>query len=386
MSRSSVSRPVTTPMWSSSSKILWSSSKTLSPTTSKSLLPPLTLLCSASMFPSYIPKTCSMITVRSGSTRSNSLRPIASSLAPATRSLNPSLQAKTFSTPSIVRSMPTVSLPLTKTLASSSSLIPSPSPKQTGDQVEWSPRPNPKRNTLRSNWRPRLLRSPKRVAEMVVVSPTRNCPRRGSCRPPMSALRHSNAPSVPERRSIHLSRKLQGPRARRFGHTFRIVLPKIHCHTRAPSVLTTGSQVREPGISHRRCQDSSTRKVADHHRLVENLSTLDLQESAPMGRAWSQGGVQKGSSLCTETLDAEIYRPVRRRLCDQRSSQGQTYRSIPGPCFRRRPVPLQIKGSHSSGQGQAAHRACPLQSQRSHGQSSNNLRGSSHAQVRGQQI
>jgi hypothetical protein len=206
-----------------------------------------------------------MITGRSGSTRSKSLRPIASFLAPATRSLNPSLQSQTFSTPSIVRSMPTVSLPLTKALAASSSLIPSPSPRQTGDQVEWSPRPNPKGSTLRSNWRPMLLRSPKWVEEMVVVSPTRNCPRRGGCRPPMSALGHSKAPSVPERRSIHLSRKLQGPRARRFGHAFRIVFPKIHCRTRAPSVLTSGSQVREPGISHHRCQDSSTRKVAGHH-------------------------------------------------------------------------------------------------------------------------
>ena len=35
------------------------------------------------------------------------------------------------------------------------------------------------------------------------------------------------------------------------------------------------------------------------------------------------------------------------------------------------------KGSHSSGQGQAAHRAYPLQSQRDHGQAANNLRGPS---------
>jgi hypothetical protein len=44
--------------------------KTLSPTTPRPLLSPLALLCSTSMFPSYTPKTCSMITDRSGSTRS----------------------------------------------------------------------------------------------------------------------------------------------------------------------------------------------------------------------------------------------------------------------------------------------------------------------------
>jgi hypothetical protein len=87
------------------------------------------------MFPSYIPKTYSMITDRSGSTRSSILRPIVSLLTTATRSLNPSLQDQAFSTPSSVRSMPTVSLPRTKALAASSSPRPSPSPKQTGDQV-----------------------------------------------------------------------------------------------------------------------------------------------------------------------------------------------------------------------------------------------------------
>ncbi len=81
---------------------------------------------------------------------------------------------------------------------------------------------------------------------------------------------------------------------------------------------------------------------------------------------WVEHGVKvefkKGlQDLCAETFGAEICRPTSRRLCDQRSSQGQTHRSIPGPCSRRGTVPLQIKGSHSSGQGQAAHRACPLQ-------------------------
>jgi hypothetical protein len=96
-----------------------------------------------------------------------------------------------------------------------------------------------------------------------------------------------------------------------------------------------------------------------------------------MGRAWSKSGVPEGSSLFTETFGAKICRPSGRRLHDSRSSQGQTHRSIPGPCSWRRAVSLQIKGSHSSGKGQAAHRAYPLQSQRGSGQESNHLRGSS---------
>ena len=47
-------------------------------------------------------------------------------------------------------------------------------------------------------------------------------------------------------------------------------------------------------------------QTAGQHCLVENASTLRLKESASMGRAWSQGGVQKGSSLYTETFGAEM--------------------------------------------------------------------------------
>jgi hypothetical protein len=43
------------------------------------------------------------------------------------------------------------------------------------------------------------------------ASPTRNCPRRGSCRPPMSALGSSNAPCVEERRSIQLASQTPRP-------------------------------------------------------------------------------------------------------------------------------------------------------------------------------
>jgi hypothetical protein len=42
------------------------------------------------------------------------------------------------------------------------------------------------------------------------ASPNRNCPSRGSCRPPMSVLGRSNAPSFAERRIIHLA--VQAPR------------------------------------------------------------------------------------------------------------------------------------------------------------------------------
>ncbi len=67
-------------------------------------------------------------------------------------------------------------------------------------------------------------------------------------------------------------------------------------------------------------------------RLVENASTLRLQESAPMGRAWSQGGVQKGSSLCAETFGAEIRRSARCVFCHPGSSQGSTHRAVSRPC------------------------------------------------------
>ncbi len=64
----------------------------------------------------------------------------------------------------IVRSIPTVRLPLTKALIASSSLSPSPNPKQTGDQVRGLQGQTQKAN----KWRPLLPRAPKRVAEMVV--------------------------------------------------------------------------------------------------------------------------------------------------------------------------------------------------------------------------
>jgi hypothetical protein len=81
-----------------------------------------------------------------------------------------------------------------------------------------------------------------------------------------------------------------------------------------------------------------------------------------MGRSWSQGGVQKRPCLCAETFGAEICRFRSRRLCDQRSSQGQAHRNIPGPCSRRRAVPLQIKvhTPPDKGKQRIVHALCSL--------------------------
>jgi hypothetical protein len=72
-----------------------------------------------------------------------------------------------ISTSLSVRSMPTVSLPLTKALADSSSPSPSLRPKLTGDQAARPPRPNPK-SRHHSKWRPLLPHALKRAAVMVV--------------------------------------------------------------------------------------------------------------------------------------------------------------------------------------------------------------------------
>ena len=115
--------------------------------------------------------------------------------------------------------------------------------------------------------------------------------------------------------------------------------------------------------------------------LVETAAQLCLQESGSLHRARSQGGVQKGSALCAETFGAEVCRPARRRFCNSRSAQGQTNWGVSRPSPGRRAVSLQITSSYSPGQGQAAYRTRPVQPQRGNGQTSNDLRGSSHAQV-----
>ncbi len=71
---------------------------------------------------------------------------------------------------------------------------------------------------------------------------------------------------------------------------------------------------------------------------------------------------------------------------DTRSSQGPTDRDVSRPCSVGRTLPLQISSSYVPRQGQVAYRECPLQPQRDNGQSSNDLRRSSHPQVRRQTV
>ncbi len=175
-------------------------------------------------------------------------------------------------------------------------------------------------------------------------------------------------------------RKFQGSRALQLGLAFRTVLPRILRRTRAPSVLASGSQEREPGIWHRKCQVFST-PASFSPALLGGKCLTTSPPSAPMGRACRKSGVQKGYSLCAETFGAEIRRPARCGFCHSRSSQGPSDRGVSRPRSGRRPVPLQIKGSHPSGQGQTAHRACPLQPQRGNSQVSDLLRRSAHTQV-----
>jgi hypothetical protein len=178
MSKSSASRTVTKSLRSRSSKNSWIRSKALSQTTPRPSLTLSVLLCSTSMLPSCTTKICSMITGRNGSIWSTSLRPIASSFAPATLSWNLLLRDPAFSTSLSVRSMSTVSLPLTKVLAASSSPRPSLRPKLTGDQAARPPRPNPKGSRHRSKWWSLIPHSLKRTVDMVVrlAHPTATAP------------------------------------------------------------------------------------------------------------------------------------------------------------------------------------------------------------------
>ena len=123
-------------------------------------------------------------------------------------------------------------------------------------------------------------------------------------------------------------------------------------------------------------------QAPDQIGMVENSTELHFKEGPSLDRAWSQGRVPKGSSLCADTLGTEIRRPGRFGFRDSRSSQGPTDQGVSRPCSGGRTVTLQITGSHTSGQGESVHRSCPLQSQRDNGQAPNDPRGSSHAQVR----
>jgi hypothetical protein len=157
----------------------------------------------------------------------------------------------------------------------------------------------------------------------------------------MSSLGCSNAPSVVERRIIHL----------------------------VSYVLRPPSSTDPPLFPHRASKNSVSHKRPMCDRLwfpgkgsrnmTPQVSGLFYTTKLQTRIDWWKNpqhctSVQEKPCLPSETFVAKICRPVRRRLCDQRSSKEQTHRSTPGPCSRRRAVPLQIKGSHSSGQGQRA--------------------------------
>jgi hypothetical protein len=221
--------------------------------------------------------------------------------------------------------MLTVRLPLTKALAASSSPSPSLRPKLTVDQAARSPRPNPKGSRDRSNWRPLLPLSLKRAADMVVrlahpqLPPSRQFP---SSHERLRALKCSFFSGKKEHTASCASSKDPDPFIQ-FGLTFRTVPPRILCRTRSPSVLASGSQKGNQEYGTQEYVTASARSFllvqdAGRHCLVEKASELYLQESAPMGRAWSKIGVQKGSSLCAETFEAfgvEIRRPARCGFC-----------------------------------------------------------------------
>ena len=100
-------------------------------------------------------------------------------------------------------------------------------------------------------------------------------------------------------------------------------------------MLASGSQEREPRICHHRCQDFSTRQSCSSSLLGGNLLNTSSPTSVPMGRAWSKCGIQKGSSLSTETFGAEIRRSARCGFCHPGSSQGSTHRAVSRPCALR---------------------------------------------------
>ncbi len=93
--------------------------------------------------------------------------------------------------------------------------------------------------------------------------------------------------------------KFQDPQARRIGLAFRIVQKFIVAREPqvcSPLVPRKGNQEHVTTGARTLLRD----KAAGQHFLVEKPSTLRLQESVPMGRAWSQGGVQERSYLSPE--------------------------------------------------------------------------------------
>ena len=246
--------------------------------------------------------------------------------------------------------MSKVSLSLTNTIAVRSSLRLSLSSKQTGDQAVRSPRPNPKNNRLRSKFRSLLPHAPTWDVEMVVgldhpqLSPSGQLP---PSHEHIREIKYSLFRGKKDHRACLTRSKVSN-----LSHS---AVPPASCF----QFVTHEPQVCSPLVPRKGNQESVTvgarsfllHKASVHHCLVENSSKLCLQQSVPMGRAWCKSGVQKGSCLCVETFGAKIRPPGRCALCDSRSSQGPTHRGLSRPCSGSRAVPLQVKGSHPSGQG-----------------------------------
>jgi hypothetical protein len=69
-------------------------------------------------------------------------------------------------------------------------------------------------------------------------------------------------------------------------------------------------------------------QAAGQSVMVENPAELHLQQGPSLDRTWSQGRVQKGTSLCAKAFTAEICRPPRCGVRDSRTSQGPKDRGV----------------------------------------------------------
>jgi hypothetical protein len=177
----------------------------------------------------------------------------------------------------------------------------------------------------------------------------------------MTDLGCSSAPSLEGRRSIELV--LEAPRPpSSFVLSTRIVFPRTHCHTRVPSVITSGSQEREPflGIWYRRFQDFSTRQICWLSllggKLLETSPPTKCSDGSSMEYKWNSRRVFP----LRRNLRCPIRRPGRCGFCASGSSQGPTHRGLSRPCSGRGTVSLQVKISHTTGHGQPVYRARPL--------------------------
>jgi hypothetical protein len=156
------------------------------------------------------------------------------------------------------------------------------------------------------------------------ASPTRNCPRRGSCRNPMSALGSSNAPSLADRRSVHLAS--QAPRTRlphrapktSWSHTSpkcgRLWFPGKGTRNMAPHV---------PGLS----TQASCRSALRGGKCRNTSPPRKCSDGSIMESRWSSNRVFP----LRQTFDAKIRRSARRGFCHPGSSQGPTHRDVPRP-------------------------------------------------------